>query len=159
MESSRPVKAANPRRARLVFRAPHRLSRATEFRAVYAARVKKASGAFVVFGTPNARAECRLGLAVGRRAGPAVTRNRIKRLIREAFRLLQHELPASREGRYDLVVSVREPVKPTLESCQAMLSDLAGAVHREWERRGRRAEAKGGPGATQDGGERREGVR
>lgn len=35
----------------------------------------------------------RLGISVGRRFGSAVARNRAKRVIREAFRQIRHELP------------------------------------------------------------------
>lgn len=35
----------------------------------------------------EAGGECRLGLAVSRKVGPAVARNRVKRRIREFFRL------------------------------------------------------------------------
>ena len=42
----------------------------------------------------NDRGHARLGMAVGTRAiGNAVRRNRVKRAVRESFRLYQHELP------------------------------------------------------------------
>lgn len=47
-------------------------------------------------------ASSRLGLAIGRKVGKSVVRNRWKRAIRQAFRLHRHRLPAA----YDLVVTV-----------------------------------------------------
>jgi RNase P protein component len=46
----------------------------------------------------------RLGLSVGKKLGGAVVRNRYKRVLREAFRLSQHELP---EG-YDYILIPRK---------------------------------------------------
>ena len=52
---------------------------------------------------PNGLGHARLGLAVGvRSAGNAVNRNRVKRVVREAFRYIHQELPA-----VDLVVNAR----------------------------------------------------
>lgn len=45
----------------------------------------------------------RLGLSVPKRAGNAVMRNRIKRLLREAFRMMTD----SQAQGYDMVVTVR----------------------------------------------------
>jgi ribonuclease P protein component len=51
----------------------------------------------------NQEGRPRLGLAVASKtAGGSVERNRIRRIIRESFRLQQHDLPA-----VDLVVSAR----------------------------------------------------
>jgi len=47
----------------------------------------------------------RLGIAVPKRVGNAVTRNRIKRLIRETFRLNRESIGAS----IDLLIVVRRP--------------------------------------------------
>lgn len=43
---------------------------------------------------PNACGYARLGVSIGKSNGNAVARNRLKRLIREAFRLSQHVIPA-----------------------------------------------------------------
>jgi ribonuclease P protein component len=56
-----------------------------------------------VIARPNGLGHARLGLAVGiRAAGNAVNRNRVKRVVREAFRHMLQELPP-----LDLVVNAR----------------------------------------------------
>ncbi|MFO8007462.1 MAG: ribonuclease P protein component [Candidatus Brocadiia bacterium] len=57
---------------------------------------------------PRDEGDSRLGLAVGRRVGPAVVRNRWKRAIREAFRLNRHRL----RQPYDMAVSVAWEAEP-----------------------------------------------
>lgn len=78
----------------------HRLRKPGEFRAVYDLNTRKRVGPFTVLGRANGLTHPRLGLSVGRRVGHAVRRHRVKRLLREAFRLEQHDLPAG----VDLVV-------------------------------------------------------
>ena len=41
---------------------------------------------------PHAKFECKMGFVVPKRLGVAVRRNRIKRLLREAYRINQYEL-------------------------------------------------------------------
>lgn len=73
---------------------------------------------------PNGLPDSRLGVSVGRRHGGAVRRNRIKRLLREAYRLNRHVLRVScdivivprREWR-DLTLGAVEPTfRKALES-------------------------------------------
>ena len=49
----------------------------------------------------------RLGLVVGRKVGGAVARNRVKRLIREFFRLNKEKMPESS----DLIVLAKENIE------------------------------------------------
>ena len=64
-----------------------------DFERVYAGRHKAADGVLLVFVNRNNLNRTRIGLSVGRKHGGAVVRNRIKRLLREAFRLEQSQLP------------------------------------------------------------------
>ena len=65
-----------------------RLSRSGEFERVYREGRSHASRHLVVYAFPRAEgddSEPRLGVSVGRKVGGAVERNRVKRLLREAF--------------------------------------------------------------------------
>jgi len=89
--------------ARLTLPARLRLRRKVDFDAAYARGRRMGDGLFTVTVTTNQSGAPRLGTAVAVRvAGGAVARNRIRRIIRESFRLHQHEIPA-----VDLVVSAR----------------------------------------------------
>lgn len=115
----------------LTFRRRHRLSLAGDFRAAYAARASATRGPLRVHSRRNGRDHPRLGLAVGRRVGSAVVRSRVKRLLREAFRLEQHDLPAG----LDLVISVRPHAELTLEQYRALLRQCASVLARLWDAR------------------------
>ena len=73
---------------------------------------------------PNGLGHARLGLAVGvRAAGNAVNRNRVKRVVREAFRQIHQELPA-----VDLVVNARPAAG------KASNADMTVSVTALWNR-------------------------
>lgn len=111
-----------------------RLSGKPAFERVYAAKTRHSDGPLLFYSLPNEAAHARLGLAVSRRVGTAVVRNRIKRLLREAFRLTQHDWPRG----YDLVCLVRPHDPLRLAEYQRLLFSAIRSLHLEWERRGRR---------------------
>ena len=92
---------------RLTLPAQLRLRRKSDFDAAYARGRRLGDGFFAVIATMNEAGAPRLGMAVAVKvAGGAVRRNRIRRIIRESFRLHQRSLPA-----LDLVVSARPPAR------------------------------------------------
>ena len=124
--------ASAPARARHGRR--RRLTSASEFDAVFKRGQRLSGRLFLLVFTPNRGRSDRLGLAVGKRVGGAVARNRARRLLRESFRR------AARGGRpgYDLVLVAH----PDLVACTQAEVDL------ELGRRLRRlAPASGAAGA------------
>jgi ribonuclease P protein component len=89
--------------ARLTFTAQQRLRHKSEFDAVHATGVRVADVYFAVIARENGLRQPRLGLAVSTKtAGSSVERNRIRRVVRESFRLRQGALPTA-----DIVVNAR----------------------------------------------------
>jgi ribonuclease P protein component len=124
-----------PRRYR--FGRGSRLSKARQFEQVRKEGVRRSAGAISVICRPNGTPRHRLGLSVGRPVGSAVERNRAKRIIREAYRLVRHDLPAGASGAYDIVVSVRAGAAVKLADVRRDLPRLVEACHREWAPRRR----------------------
>ncbi|MCZ2342326.1 MAG: ribonuclease P protein component [Bacteroidales bacterium] len=122
---SEPLPAHTPR-----FRFPqtHRLKSPDEFQAVYQLKKSASDAVLIVYAGPNGLGHPRLGVSVSKKVGNAVTRNRYKRLFREAFRLSQHVLPPG----VDLIVIPRpSPREPSQDQVRQSLVRLAEqAAHR-----------------------------
>jgi ribonuclease P protein component len=92
------------------FPATRRLKRRADFLRIQSSSIRVSTAHFAwlyAFHLPDAKATCcRLGLVVSKKVGNAVARNRVKRLVREAFRLQPN---AFREDA-DLVVIA--PLRP-----------------------------------------------
>jgi len=77
----------------------HRLSRSRDFEAVYRHGRSFASRYLVLYWFPREDddGDPRLGLAVPKSVGSAVTRNKLKRRLREAWRAGLERVPAGRD--------------------------------------------------------------
>lgn len=117
-------------RVRARFGREMRLVHARQYDAVFAGGRRRNAGPLSVRCLPNGLDHCRIGLSVSRRVGNAITRNRIKRLLREGFRTIQHELP----GGYDLVISVHRHDPLAGEHYQRLLRETVEALDRAWNR-------------------------
>jgi ribonuclease P protein component len=80
-----------------------RLTDSPEFERVYRQGTAYRGRLFSVHAFPNEHGSPRLGLSVSRKVGKAVTRNTVRRRLREVFGLCVPDVP----GDLDLVVSAR----------------------------------------------------
>jgi len=99
------------------------LTEAQEYKRVFASRQKSKGRYFVLAWAPNQYGKSRLGLAISRKcARKAVARQRIKRVIRESFRLRRNGFPP-----IDIVVMCR-PAAAGQDK-----KNLREALEKQWE--------------------------
>ncbi|MBW3542155.1 MAG: ribonuclease P protein component [Planctomycetes bacterium] len=108
---------------RLTLPKSRRLRSRREFARVYDHRQRAGDEHLLVFGIRNNLGWTRFGLSVSKKHGDAVRRSRLKRLLREAVRLTQHELPPG----LDLVLIPRQDSGATLDDYRR---SLVGAARR-----------------------------
>lgn len=92
----------------------YRLRENREFQKIYRKGQFAASKSLVVYTQPNSLGKNRIGITASKKYGKSVKRNRIRRLIRESFLLLQDRLDMG----YDFVIVARksnDDENPTLK--------------------------------------------
>lgn len=100
-----------------------------DFADVYSARQRAGDKNLLIFAITNQLERCRLGVSVSKKNGNAIMRARKKRMIREAFRLVQHQLPKG----LDLIVIPRPEVEANLKQYQHSLKQLTQKLYRRLE--------------------------
>ena len=89
-----------------------------DFKRLYYRGKSIVRGTVVVYALPNKRRFNRLGLTCSKSIGKAVKRNRVKRLMRESYRLVEADI---KKG-YDIVLVAR--TRATGAKCCQVLRDL-----------------------------------
>lgn len=93
-----------------------RVRKRGEYQRVFRSGFRVATPYLIFVIRTNDQGHARLGMAVSKKVGGAVQRNRVKRRLREAFRAMQHMLPAM-----DIVALPRPGIRETpfasIEDC------------------------------------------
>lgn len=71
-----------------------RIRSSADFERIYTLKQRVSDQCLLIFASLNELGYTRIGLSVSRKHGNSVARHRLRRLLKEAFRLSQHDIPA-----------------------------------------------------------------
>ena len=103
-----------------------RLKRKSDFNRVYGKGRSYATDLVVMYVAPNRSESTRIGFSISSKVGKSVVRNRTRRLLREACRLL---LPHVQQG-FDIIVIAKK------KAADASFAELYSAVRKLFRRAG-----------------------
>ncbi len=106
----------------------YKLRHRSEFKNCYDNGKRLFSASFVIFALKQAEpvTHWRLGMAVSKKTGCAVWRNRVRRLVRECFRLAQHQVVSG----FDLVIVPKRGLNPRSLDLAKVQEELLPLIER-----------------------------
>jgi len=135
-----PQQGSVPLRAQAAFPKAARLLKTDEFSSVFRLRPWRRTAHFVVYARPTGN-DARLGLVIGKKYAPrAVTRNLVRRLAREAFRLRRADFGGwdvllRLHTRFDKKAMPGASSPPLKALCRSEIEELLNKAAREIARR------------------------
>lgn len=114
----------------MIFAKSRRLLSNNQFKRVLGRRRRAGDDVLTLWIAENDCQHPRLGVSVGKSCGNAVVRNRLKRLLREAFRRNQHQIPQA----FDYVLMIARPMAAHLKRARGDSKVLASLTFRRIDR-------------------------
>jgi ribonuclease P protein component len=113
------------------FSRSNRLGGRGTFKSIRDRGIRETRGPLTLWAVRSETETQRLGISIGRPVGNAARRNRIKRQLRESFRLSQHDLPRG----YDWLIAVRPHAPLELAEYRDLLVAMITKAHSRWQQR------------------------
>ena len=110
----------------LKFPKSRRLRSSLDFKRVYERKQRASDEHLLIYADNNDVGETRIGLSVSKKNGNSIARHRIRRLLKEAYRLEQFEVP---EG-YDLIFIPRPGRNSTVDDFRQSIVNLSKQLDR-----------------------------
>ena len=113
---------------RLSFPRDRRIRSGLDFQRIYAGKMKAANSCLLLFAARNSYGRTRIGLSVSRRNGNSIVRHRLRRMLRESYRLEQHHIP---EGLDFILIPGRNAQQATIQQFRSAIVSLALRVKKQ----------------------------